>query len=100
MGMDSAVANLAAAIRQARVDAGLTQAELGAFVGASRFAVADLEAGKVTTQLRRLIETLDAVGLELVVEPRSKRLASVDATYTPNKSLEEDVLTLADREPT
>ncbi len=92
MVTDRAVENLAAAIRQARIEAGLTQAELGAFVGASRFVVADLEAGRATTQLRRLIEALDAVGLELTVEPRSKRLASAGAPRLLGTPQEEDIV--------
>ena len=54
--------------------------------GVSRFVVADLEAGTVGMQLRRLIDLLGAVGLELIVESRSKRLATAsepDAVTAP-----------------
>jgi DNA-binding XRE family transcriptional regulator len=62
-------------IRRARRAAGLTQDELGAFIDADRFAVANLERGVVTTQLRRLLQAFDAVGLELSVRRRTERLA-------------------------
>jgi DNA-binding XRE family transcriptional regulator len=74
--MADPIHTLGAAIRQARREAGLTQAELGAFAGADRFAIAALERGQVTTQVKRLLSVLDAVGLELVVVPRSRLLAS------------------------
>ena len=85
MSVDDAVQSLGGAIRQARIDAGLTQSELGEFMGVDRFAVAKLESGRMTTQLRRLIEALDAVGLELTVVPRSRRFAMADST-PPNGS--------------
>jgi HTH-type transcriptional regulator/antitoxin HipB len=74
--MTDPTADLGAAIRRARKAVGLTQAELGAFAGADRFAIAALERGQVTTQVKRLVAVLDAVGLELTVSPRSRRLAS------------------------
>jgi transcriptional regulator with XRE-family HTH domain len=67
--------DLGSTIRTARTAATLTQAELGTFIGADRFAVAALENGLATTQVRRLIKLLDVIGLELSVTPRSRRLA-------------------------
>ncbi len=74
--MTDPAGDLGAAIRRARKESGLTQSELGEFAGADRFAIAALERGQVTTQVKRLIAVLDAVGLELTVNPRSRRLAS------------------------
>lgn len=80
MTAQATVDQLAAAIRTARSRAHLTQAELGEFVDADRFAIAAIEAGKTTTQLRRLLDVLDAVGLELKVQARTQSLAVNDAT--------------------
>ena len=77
-GGDAARA-LGKAVRDARKDAGLTQEELGAFVGGMpRHMVADLEKGHLTRQAQRLLDILDVVGLELDVRPRSARLAQAD----------------------
>ncbi len=73
--MSEPIRTLSTAIHDARVEARLTQAELGAFAGADRFAIAALERGQITTQVKRLLAVLDAVGLELTVAPRSRRLA-------------------------
>lgn len=67
---------LGQAIREARVRAHLNQSEMGEFAGADRYVIADLEKGRFTTQVRRLLAVLDAVGLEVSVVPRSRRLAS------------------------
>lgn len=67
---------LGTSIRAARRAAGLTQAELGEFVGADRYAIAALERGRTTTQVQRLFDVLGAIGLEVEVRPRTKRLAS------------------------
>ena len=75
-GAPTAADRLGAALRHARKRAGLTQAELGEFAGIDRFAVAAIERGHATTQLRRLFALLDAVGLDLVVTPLSCRLAT------------------------
>ncbi len=67
---------LGTAIRQARRKAGLTQAELGEFVGgADRHMIASLERGELTRQLLRLLDIIDAVGLEINLRPRTARLA-------------------------
>jgi hypothetical protein len=44
----------------------------------TRFVVARLESGRATTQVRQLIEALAALGLELTVVPKSRRLAVGD----------------------
>lgn len=70
------VREIGAAIRAARKGAGLTQADLGDFIGADRFAIADIERGEVTAQVRRLLDLIDILGLEIVVRPRTLGLAS------------------------
>jgi|HubBroStandDraft_6_1064221.scaffolds.fasta_scaffold5425698_1 transcriptional regulator with XRE-family HTH domain len=74
---------IGAAIRDARVGAGLTQTELGAFVGVDRFAIAQLENGRFTAQGRRLFDVLDALGMEIEVVRRSGRLAADATDATP-----------------
>jgi HTH-type transcriptional regulator/antitoxin HipB len=72
-----AAAALGAAIRRARVDANLTQADVGEFLGGlDRHVVAALERGVVTTQVQRLLELLDVLGLELNVKPRTHGYAT------------------------
>jgi transcriptional regulator with XRE-family HTH domain len=69
---------IAETLRLTRNKAGLTQAELAEFIGVDRFVVARLESGRATTQVRQLIEALAALGLELTVVPKSRRLAVGD----------------------
>jgi DNA-binding XRE family transcriptional regulator len=76
MATSTALQQIPLAVRGAREEAGLTQAELGEFVGTDRFAIAAIERGRLTAQVRRLIEVLDAVGLEIQIHPRTHRLAA------------------------
>ncbi len=64
---------IGAAIRAARKAAGLSQADLGAFVGdLDRHVIAAIERGELTLQVRRLLQLLDAVGLALAVQPAAR----------------------------
>jgi len=77
MAERDAAAALGAAIRRARVEANLTQADVGEFLGGlDRHVVAALERGSVTTQVQRLLDLLDVLGLELDVKPRTHRYAT------------------------
>lgn len=60
-------------IRSSRRKQRMTQAQLAATVGASRKWVIDLEAGKQTSDLRLVLRTLNAVGLDLDVRERATR---------------------------
>ncbi len=80
MDANAAASQIGAAIKDARLRAGLTQSELGEFVCADRFAIASLESATVTTQVRRLLDVLDAVGLELDLRPLTQRLAVASAS--------------------
>ena len=73
---------LGAEIAAARRRLGLSQQELGEFAGTDRFYVGALEHGKQTEHLRRLVEVLDALGLELTVVSRTERLGRVAASDT------------------
>ena len=66
--MDSSA--VGAAIRQARKAMGLRQDELAAAAGVGLRFLVELERGKPTVQLDRLLAVLAAVGLELSVIPR------------------------------
>lgn len=59
-----------ALVRDARTAAGLSQSELGARIGASRFWVAQFEKGKPSAELGLALKALQALGLTVRVEPR------------------------------
>lgn len=58
---------LGQAVKFFREHAGLTQAELAERVGIQRSYLAELEAGEMTEQTRRLVKLLKAVGARLIV---------------------------------
>lgn len=63
---------LGAILRRARKQAGLTQSGLGDHIHLRQGTVSRLEAGEPAMQLRTLMAALSALGLELVIRPRSK----------------------------
>ena len=67
---------LGAILRRARKQAGLTQGGLGDHIHLRQATVPRLEAGEPAVQLRTLMAALSALGLELVVRPRSKGSAA------------------------
>lgn len=67
---------IGATVRQARRDLGLDQSTVAALAGVSERFLRDVEHGKDTVRLRHLVAVLDAVGLELVVQPRTVRRAT------------------------
>lgn len=60
-----------AAVRSARRALKLRQAELAAAAGVGLRFIVELEAGKATVQLGKVLVVLDALGLDCVIEPRS-----------------------------
>lgn len=58
---------LGQAVKFFREKAGLTQAQLAEQVGIQRSYLAELEAGEVTEQTRRLVALLKALGARLVI---------------------------------
>ena len=62
---------LGAALRRARKQAGLTQGGLGERIHLRQGTISRLEAGEPAVQLHTVMEALSALGLELVVRPRS-----------------------------
>jgi HTH-type transcriptional regulator/antitoxin HipB len=67
---------LAERVRQARTRLGITQAELAARIGSTQPAMARLEAGGSTPSFDTLRRIAAALGLELVVELRARRVAA------------------------
>lgn len=65
-------------LREARLRAGLTQAELGRAAGRSQSAIARWENGHVEPSLETLRDLIRACGLELTF-----RLANYDDSYDP-----------------
>lgn len=68
--------DLAERVRRAREHAGLTQAELASKIGSTQPAVARLEAGGSTPSLATLRRIAGALGFDLVVELRPRRVAA------------------------
>ncbi|MCB0994099.1 MAG: helix-turn-helix transcriptional regulator [Acidimicrobiales bacterium] len=60
--------DLGAAVRQARRDLDLSQADLAAAAGVSRQWLSALERGKRTAELGLVLRVLDAAGLTLVAD--------------------------------
>ena len=67
---------LAERVRQARERLGITQAELASRIGSTQPAIARLEAGGSTPSFDTLRRIAVALGLELVVELRARRVAA------------------------
>ena len=61
-------ASLGAAIKHYRREARLTQAELAARSGLNRTYLSDLERGKETEQLRRLLRVLRGLGVRMTLQ--------------------------------
>jgi HTH-type transcriptional regulator / antitoxin HipB len=71
-----------AAVRRYRRQQQLTQEALGRNVHARQATISKLEAGEPATQLRVLMDTLAALDLELVIQPRSKAsIAEIEESF-------------------
>ncbi len=67
---------LGAILRRARKQAGLSQGDLGERIHLRQGTISRLEAGEPSVQIHTLLEMLSALGLELVVRPRSQGSAT------------------------
>lgn len=67
---------LAERVREARERRGITQAGLATRIGSTQPAIARLEAGGITPSFDTLRRIAAALGLELVVELRARRVAA------------------------
>jgi HTH-type transcriptional regulator/antitoxin HipB len=61
--------SLGTAIRHYRKEAGISQAELAARAGLNRTYLSNLESGKETEQVRRLLRVLRQLGVRMTLEP-------------------------------
>ncbi len=60
---------LGAAVRKQRKSLDLTQEQLGQFAGCGALFIHDLEKGKATIRLNKLIDVLKVLGLQMTLEP-------------------------------
>ncbi|HQT76704.1 MAG: transcriptional regulator [Rhodospirillales bacterium 20-64-7] len=67
---------LGAIVRRARKQAGLTQGHLGERIHLRQGTISRLEAGEPAVQLHTAMEALSALGLELVIRPRTRGTAA------------------------
>ena len=70
---------LASAVRSRRRALRLTQAQLGRLAGCGTAFLYDLESGKPTLRLDKLLDVLTILGLQLVVAPGQGRLTLTEA---------------------
>ncbi len=61
-------ASLGAAIRHYRLQSGLSQAELAERAGLNRTYLSDLERGKETEQIRRILRVLKELGVRMTLD--------------------------------
>jgi HTH-type transcriptional regulator/antitoxin HipB len=66
-------------IRAARRSVGLRQDELAAAAGVGLRFLVELERGKSTAQLGKILQVLDALGLTLTVAPRTQPVMAIRA---------------------
>lgn len=78
---------LGATLRKARLDAGLTQDQLGELAGVSRQLVSRVEAGSPRGEIGRVAQIAGALGLRLVAAPGPQR-----ATPSRDQQAIQDVL--------
>jgi y4mF family transcriptional regulator len=71
--MRSPLETIGRTVRVARKDMRLTQPQLAAAAGVGLRFLVELERGKATVRLDRMLAVLDALGLELQIAPRSGR---------------------------
>lgn len=67
---------LAKTVRSQRKSLNLTQKQLGLYAGCGALFVHELEKGKETVRLDKLLDVLKVLGLQLTLEPGKKGLHS------------------------
>jgi len=72
----SVAKQIGSAVRASRRDLRLSQAELADLCGFNRHYLGQLERGLDTEYVQRVETVLDTLGLELIVRPRTDRLAA------------------------
>lgn len=78
-------------IREARIEKGLTQEELGKIVGLQKSAIAKYENGRVVnikrSTLQKLAKALDLRGSDLIIESNPKEAATLHARVLMDSEL-------------
>lgn len=69
-------ADFGLALQQARLARGMTQADLAGDVGVPQSTISEIEAGKSTIFMRRLLDLMQATGVELSATWRDETDAS------------------------
>ena len=69
--IDRQLTQLGAALRNARIEAGLTQDELGDRAGVSRQLVGRVESGSARGEVGRVAQIASALGYRLTITPRT-----------------------------
>jgi transcriptional regulator with XRE-family HTH domain len=80
--------NLTSIVKQARLAAGLTQAELAERIGTTQSAVARLESAGANPCVETLLRAVEAAGQELEVELRPRRSAVDETMIAANLRLD------------
>ena len=70
-GTISDLAHLGALIRKVRKKQGLTQEELSALVGVGPRLIGEIERGKATAEIGKVLRLLSGLGLTVSVHPRT-----------------------------
>ena len=82
-------------IKQARIEKGLTQEELGNLVGLQKSAIAKYENGRVVnikrSTLQKLAQALDLRGSDLIIEADPKEAAELSARVLMDSELMESI---------
>lgn len=79
-------ADLGATIREARINAGLTQTQLGWQIGVTRFWVASFERGNPGAEIELVIRALAALNLTLTVSASSAKTVTGDSVAAGSSS--------------
>lgn len=85
--------NIGKLIKEARLDKGLTQEELGKKVGVQKSAIAKYENGRVVnikrSTLQKLAQALDLKGSDLIIESNPQEAAELSAKVLMDSDLRE-----------
>ncbi len=72
-GKISGPAQLGILLRQARKMQGISQEDLSALAGIGPRLIGEIERGKATAEIGKVLQLLASLGLEVIVQPRTTR---------------------------
>ncbi|WP_428254138.1 helix-turn-helix transcriptional regulator [Geoalkalibacter sp.] len=72
-GKISGPAQLGILLRQARKKQGISQEDLSALAGIGPRLISEIERGKATAEIGKVLQLLASLGLEVIVQPRTTR---------------------------